>query len=218
MSHEKKQAAQAALEYVKSDMIIGVGTGSTVDHFIEALGSVKGKITGAIASSKATEDKLKAKGIPLEDLNAVGEIDLYVDSADEVNHHFQLLKGGGGALTREKILASASQQFVCIVHEDKQVGVLGEHAPVVIEVIPMARSLVARQVVKLGGDPVYRENFVTDNGNIILDVYNLQLLNPLSMERQLKLIPGVVCNGIFAQHPADILIVGTSGTAEVYHR
>jgi ribose 5-phosphate isomerase A len=218
MDHKKKQAAETALEYVKDDMVIGIGTGTTADYFIEALTAVKSKIQAVVASSEDTADKLQANGLPLEDLNSVDEVSLYVDSADEFNSHFQLLKGGGGAHTREKILASASKQFVCIVDESKESSVLGAKHPVPVEVIPMARSLVSRALVVDGADPVYRENFVTDNHNVIVDVYNLQLLNPLATERQLKQIPGVVCNGIFAQNLADILVVGTSGTTEVYHR
>lgn len=218
MEHMKKQAAETALEYVKDDMVIGVGTGSTSDHFIEALTAVKSKIEAVVASSEETAKKLKYTGLPLEDLNSVDEVSLYVDGADEFNAYFQLLKGGGGAHTREKILASASKKFVCIVDESKESSVLGEKNPVPVEVIPMARSLVSRAFVVDGADPVYRENFITDNHNVIVDVYNLQLLNPLATERQIKQMPGVVCNGIFAQNPADILVVGTSGTTEVYHR
>ncbi len=215
VSSEKKRAAEYALEYVKPDMIVGVGTGSTVDYFIDALASVKGKIKAAVPTSERTAIRLKEAGIPLEDLNAVGNLSLYVDGADEANHHLQLIKGGGGAHTREKIVANASSQFVCIVDETKIVGVLGETRAVPVEVLPMARSFVAREIVKLGGDPVYREGFVTDNSNIVLDVYNLQLINPLETERALNCIPGVVENGIFAKRPADILVIGKSGTVEV---
>ncbi len=205
----KKQAAEAALAYVKNGSIVGVGTGSTVRYFIEALGTIKGKIEGAVASSVVTSDALKAQGILVVDLNAAGEIPLYVDGADEANQHLQLIKGGGGALTREKIIAAAAKQFICIIDENKQVPVLGSF-PLPIEVIPMARSYVARQLVKLGGFPVYREGFTTDNGNVILDVHHLTLTDPVKMEQTLNNITGVVCNGLFAQRSADILIIGTA--------
>lgn len=204
----KKAAALLALDFIKGDMVIGVGTGSTVNYFIEALASVKNKIEGAVASSNVTANKLKALGIPLFDLNSVSDLPLYVDGADEVNTAKQLIKGGGGALTREKIIATVAKKFVCIIDESKQVDLLGEF-PVPVEVIPMARSYVARQIVQLGGDPVYREGFVTDNGNVILDVYNLKLLQPLAIEEKLKSIVGVVENGIFAKRTADVVLVGS---------
>src|SRR3990167_8283371 len=204
---QKKNAALAALKYVEEDSIIGVGTGTTIEHFIQALSSIKHKIEGVVASSIATADKLKAFSIPLADLNSVATLSLYVDGADEINPAKQMLKGGGGALTREKIIATVAKKFICIVDESKQVDLLGAF-PVAVEVIPMARSYVARQIVQLGGDPVYREGCVTDNGNVILDVYNLKILNPRLLEEQLKSIVGVVENGIFAKRIADVVIVG----------
>ena len=204
----KKSAAQAAMEFVKDDMVVGVGTGSTVDYFIEALKSVKHRIEGAVASSVATADKLKALSIPLIDLNSVTELPLYVDGADEVNSLKQMIKGGGGALTREKIIATVAKKFVCIADESKYVSLLGAF-PVSVEVLPMARSYVARQIVQLGGDPVYREGFVTDNGNVILDVFNLKLLNPGIMEEKLKSMVGVVENGVFAKRTADVVLLGS---------
>lgn len=203
----KKIAAQAALEYVKDDMVVGVGTGSTVEYFIEALQSVKHRIEGAVASSQATATKLKALSIPLVDLNSVSDLPLYVDGADEVNAGRQMIKGGGGALTREKIIATVARKFVCIADESKFVDLLGAF-PVSVEVIPMARSYVARQIVLMGGDPVYREGFVTDNGNVILDVFNLKLLEPRAMEEKLKLLVGVVENGVFARRTADLVLLG----------
>lgn len=205
----KKAAAQAALQFIKEDMIIGVGSGSTVHHFIDALASVRSRIEGAVASSEESARRLKALSIPVMDLNSAGEIPLYVDGADEVNAVRQMIKGGGGALTREKIIATAAKQFVCIVDESKVTDLLGEF-PIAVEVIPMARSYVARQIVLLGGDPVYREGFITDNGNVILDVHNLKLLDPKALEEKLKLITGVVDNGIFAKRVADVVLVGTS--------
>ncbi len=202
---EKKAAANAALTYIQDDMVIGVGTGSTVNYFIEALQSIKHRIEGAVASSVDTANKLKALSIPLLDLNAVPELQLYVDGADEINPAKQMIKGGGGALTREKIIATVAKKFICIVDSSKRVELLGQF-PVAVEVVPMARSYVARQIVQLGGDPVYREGFVTDNGNVILDVYNLKLANPASMEEKLKAIVGVVENGIFAKRAADVVV------------
>jgi len=202
----KKAAAQAALEYVKDDMIVGVGTGSTVEYFIQALQSMKHRIEGAVASSVATASKLKALSIPLIDLNSVTELPLYVDGADEVNANRQMIKGGGGALTREKIIASVAKKFVCIADESKFVDLLGAF-PVSVEVLPMARSYVARQIVFLGGDPVYREGFVTDNGNVILDVFHLKLLEPRVMEEKLKTMVGVVENGVFAKRTADVVLL-----------
>lgn len=204
----KKAVAQAALSYIEDDMVIGVGSGTTVDYFIEALKSVKNKIEGAVASSVATANKLKALSIPVLDLNSVNGVPLYVDGADEVNPAKQMLKGGGGALTREKIIATVAKKFICIVDESKIVDLLGEF-PVAIEVLPMARSYVARQIVQLGGDPVYREGVVTDNGNVILDIFNLKLLEPKTMEEKLKSIVGVVEDGIFAKRIADVLLVGS---------
>lgn len=203
----KKAAADAALEFIKDDMVIGVGSGSTVDFFIAALKSVKNKIEGAVASSVATADKLKALSIPLIDLNSVNGLPLYVDGADEINAMKQMIKGGGGALTREKIIATVAKKFVCIADESKFVDLLGDY-PVAVEVLPMARSYVARQIVQLGGDPVYREGFVTDNGNVILDVFNMKLLDPKMIEEKLKAIVGVVENGLFAKRTADVLLLG----------
>lgn len=205
---QKKAAAEVALQYIKEDMVIGVGTGSTVGHFIAGLKACKQKIEGAVASSKETAERLRAIGIPLLDLNGINELPLYVDSADEINGLKQMLKGGGGALTREKIIATVAKHFVCIVDDSKQATLLGQF-PVAVEVIPMARSYVARQIVQLGGDPVYREGKTTDNGNVILDIYNLSLVGPRDMEATLKGIVGVVENGIFAKRPADTVLVGT---------
>jgi ribose 5-phosphate isomerase A len=205
----KKQSALAALSYVKDDAIIGVGTGSTVNYFIEALASIKGRIAGTVASSMATEKQLRALGIPVLDLNAAGRISLYVDGADEANPYGYLIKGRGGALTREKIIASVSEKFICIVDDSKIVDVLGRQAPVPIEVIPIARSLVGRKIVSLNGNPVYRDNYLTDNGNIIIDVYNLNISEPLELENRLNCITGVVENGLFAHRPADLIIIAT---------
>lgn len=206
---QKQQAAEAAMEYIKSAEVIGVGTGSTIAFFIEALASVKHKLEGAVASSEATATLLKKIGVPLLDLNSVAHLPLYVDGADEFNQHRYLVKGGGGALTREKIIAEVATQFVCIVDQSKQVEVLGKF-PVPIEVIPMARSFVAREIVKLHGDPVYRQGVITDNGNVILDVHNWHILNPVELEKRLNNIPGVVSNGIFANRGADIILCATN--------
>ncbi|MCU7807886.1 MAG: ribose-5-phosphate isomerase RpiA [Candidatus Thiodiazotropha sp. (ex Semelilucina semeliformis)] len=203
----KQQAAKAALEYVK-DGIIGVGTGSTVNHFIDYLAAVKGKIDGAVSSSDASTERLKSHGIPVLDLNATGELEVYIDGADESDHYLNLIKGGGGALTREKIIAGASKKFVCIADESKLVDILGTF-PLPVEVIPMARSHVARQLVKLGGTPVWRENFITDNGNVILDIHNLEIMQPMEMEQKINAIAGVVTTGIFALRGADVLILGS---------
>lgn len=205
---KKKQVAYAALEYVKQDTIIGVGTGSTANYFIDALATIKHNIEGTVASSEATANRLKSHGIPVYDLNSVDEISVYIDGADESNHFLHLIKGGGGALTREKIVAAVANTFVCIADDSKLVDVLGKF-PLPIEVIPMARSYVAREIVKLGGRPVWRENFITDNGNYILDVHNLQIAEPVKLETTLNQIAGVVTNGLFAQRPADILLLGS---------
>ncbi len=205
----KKAVAEAALEYIKPGMVLGVGSGSTVNCFIDALSKVKGKIEGAVATSSVTEKKLKELSIPIVDLNSVGELALYIDGADEVNSYKQMIKGGGGALTREKIVAAASRKFICIIDQSKEVELLGSF-PVAIEVIPMARSYVARQIVKLGGDPEYRQGFVTDNGNVILDVYNLKLVHPTDIEEKLNNITGVIANGIFAKRTADEVLVSTA--------
>jgi ribose 5-phosphate isomerase A len=212
----KQSAAQAALEFVKDDMVVGVGSGSTVDYFIEALRSMKHRIEGAVASSVATANKLKALAIPLIDLNSVTELPIYVDGADEINSAMQMIKGGGGALTREKIIATVAKKFICIADESKWVDVLGEF-PISVEVLPMARSYVAREIVQLGGDPVYREGFVTDNGNVILDIFNMKLLQPKAMEEKLKSMVGVVENGIFAKRTADVLLLGSDSQVKKYN-
>ena len=204
---KKKAAAQAALGYVESGWVIGVGTGSTANHFIDGLAKIKGKLDGAVASSNATAERLKKIGIPVLDLNATGDLPLFVDGADEATKHLYLIKGGGGALTREKIIAAASRKFVCIADDSKLVDVLGKF-PLPVEVIPMARSLVARKIVELGGQPELRPNFKTDNGNIILDVHNLNILNPAELEAKLDHLAGVVTNGLFAHRPADVLLLG----------
>jgi len=209
MSLEKKKqiAAQAALDYIQLNDVVGVGTGSTANYFIDGLAKLKGKIEGAVASS------VEQHGIPVLDSNSVASLPIYVDGADETTTHKHLIKGGGGAHTREKIVAAISEKFVCIADDSKLVDVLGEF-PLPIEVIPMARSYVARQMVKLGGVPELREDFVTDNGNLILDVHNLEILNPVEMEQHLNYLAGVVTVGIFAIRPADVLILGTDGGVE----
>lgn len=206
----KKAAARAALDYIQPGMIVGVGTGSTANHFIDFLATVKNKIDGTVASSEASAQRLKGHGIPVLDLNSTGDLGLYVDGADESTKFLHLIKGGGGALTREKIVAAASKQFVCIADESKLVDVLGKF-PLPVEVIPMARSYVARQMVKLGGKPVLREKFTTDNGNVILDVHNLNISDPATLEAQINNIAGVVTCGIFALRPADVLILSGPG-------
>ena len=203
----KKLAAKAALEYVEGG-VIGVGTGSTVNHFIDFLATIKGQIDGAVSSSEVSTAHMKDRGIPVLDLNYAGELDLYVDGADESNHRLQLIKGGGGALTREKIVAAASKRFICIADGSKLVDVLGAY-PLPVEVIPMARSHVGRELVKLGGSPVWREGFISDNGNLILDVHDLQITDPTGLEQEINNIAGVVTVGIFALRPADVLILGT---------
>src|SRR3990170_3894559 len=203
---KKKAVALAALEYVESGWVIGVGTGSTANHFIGGLVKIKGKLDGAVASSNATAERLKKVGIPVLDLNATGDLPLYVDGADEATKHLHLIKGGGGALTREKIVAAASAKFICIADDSKLVDVLGKF-PLPVEVIPMARSLVARQLSARGGQPVLRDGFTTDNGNVILDVHNLKILNPVELERNLNQLAGIVTVGLFAVRPADVLIL-----------
>ncbi|MCG5535763.1 ribose-5-phosphate isomerase RpiA [Ectothiorhodospira mobilis] len=202
----KKAAAEAALEYVEDGMIVGVGTGSTANHFIDLLAGMKNRIEGAVASSEASAQRLRGHGIQVMDLNSTGTLPLYVDGADEATEHLHLIKGGGGALTREKIVAAASETFVCIADESKRVDVLGAF-PLPVEVIPMARSYVAREILKLGGQPELRQGFTTDNGNIILDVHNLRISNPVEMETTLNQIAGVVTVGIFARRPADVLLL-----------
>ncbi len=210
---ELKQAvAEAAVSYIlpmlESDTIVGVGTGSTANLFIDELAKHKNKFDGTVASSEASAERLKKHGIPVYDLNSVNEIRVYVDGADESNEYLHLIKGGGAALTREKIVVACSEEFVCIADESKLVGVLGDF-PLPVEIIPMARGHVARELVKLGGDPVYREGVVTDNGNHILDVYNLEILDPVALEKSIDGIVGVVTNGLFAKRPADILLLAT---------
>lgn len=206
----KKQAALAALEYIHGHKVIGVGTGSTTNYFIDALAGIKHLIEGAVASSVASAERLKSHGIPVFELTSVDKVSVYVDGADEINRLLQMIKGGGGALTREKILATVAEQFICIADETKFTALFGSQFPLPIEVIPMARSYVARQIVKLGGSPVYREGFVTDNGNIIIDAYNLKILEPIKLEHTLNNITGVVCHGLFAERAADVLLLGTS--------
>ncbi|MGQ8364764.1 ribose-5-phosphate isomerase RpiA [Glaciecola sp. 1036] len=202
---KKRLVGEAAAEFVQPDTIIGVGTGSTVNYFIDALASKAHLLKGAVSSSEASTERLKALGIEVFDLNEVDTYDIYVDGADEVTEHKHMIKGGGAALTREKIVSAVAKSFICIVDDSKKVGVLGSF-PLPVEVIPMARSFVAREIVKLGGDPIYRQGVVTDNGNVILDVHNLKILNPPELETQLNQIPGVVCNGIFAHRGADIVL------------
>ncbi|MFU2058498.1 ribose-5-phosphate isomerase RpiA [Avibacterium volantium] len=211
----KKQAAQVALQYVKPDTIVGVGSGSTVNCFIEALGAMKDEIKGAVAASKASEELLRKQGIEVFSANEVSSLDIYVDGADEINPQKMMIKGGGAALTREKIVAALAKKFICIVDQSKQVDVLGSTFALPVEVIPMARSQVGRKLVSLGGAPEYREGVVTDNGNVILDVYNFPILNPIEMEKTLNNVAGVVTNGIFALRGADIVIVGTPQGTEI---
>lgn len=211
---QKQLAAQAALQYVKDDSVVGVGTGSTVNYFIDALATSKAKIEGAVASSIATAERLKKHGIHVFDLNSVNEVPVYIDGADEINEHLQMIKGGGGALTREKIIATVAKQFVCIADQSKLVPVLGDF-PLAVEVVSSARSYVARELIKLGGFPTYRENFVTDNGNIILDVHHLKMTDPLKLEHAIKDIVGVVENGIFARRKADVLLLANNQGVKV---
>ncbi len=215
----KQLVAKHAFDIVKKKfdekMVIGVGTGSTANLFIDELAALKSEINATVASSEESARRLKAHGIPVIDLNAAGGVDVYVDGADETNEHLQLIKGGGAALTREKIIAAAAKEFICIADESKLVKTLGAF-PLPVEVIPLARSYVAREIVKLGGDPVYREGCVTDNGNHILDVYNLEITEPRELEKALNQVTGVVTNGLFAMRPADLLILGTeSGVKEL---
>ena len=211
MDDFKTAAAQAALKYVEEGSILGVGTGSTVNIFIDLLKTLPFELEGAVATSPQTAVRLKSHGIRVMDPNATGDLRVYIDGADEANRHGYLIKGGGGALTAEKVIASMSRQFVCIMDESKWVDVLGAF-PLPIEVLPMARSAVAREVVRMGGDPALREGFVTEHGNMIIDVYNFKILNPVEAEAAINQIPGVVCNGIFAKRRADVMIVaGTAG-------
>jgi ribose 5-phosphate isomerase A len=208
MSEAKRLAGEKAIEYVQDGMIVGVGTGSTVAFFIDALARIKDRIAGTVSSSEQSTQRLRAHGIEVLDLNATGPLSLYVDGADECDTHKRLIKGGGAALTREKIIAEASEKFVCIIDPAKRVDVLGKF-PLPVEVIPMARSLVAREILKrTGGQPVWRDGVTTDNGNIVLDVHGLSIVDPVGMERELNQIPGVVAVGLFARRPADVVIVG----------
>lgn len=213
----KQAAAKAAMAFVVEDAVIGVGTGSTVNFFIAELAKIKGRIEGAVSSSQASTTLLKAAGIPVFDLNSVNDLPVYVDGADEITEHFAMIKGGGGALTREKIISAVARQFVCIADEKKRVPVLGQF-PLPLEVIPMASSYVAREVVRLGGQPILRENFTTDNGNIILDIHNLNIINPVEMETRLSAITGVVMCGLFARRPADILVMATLQGVQILRR
>lgn len=204
----KRAVAQAAITYVPNDCIVGVGTGSTANFFIDELAKIKHRIRGAVASSEASAKRLQGHGIEVLSLNDAGDLPVYVDGADEITRHMHMVKGGGGALTREKIVAAASKKFVCVCDASKLVDVLGKF-PLPIEVIPMARSYIAREMVKLGGQPKLREGFTTDNGNVILDVHGLSILNPVELETKLNQLPGVVTNGLFAIRPADVLLLGT---------
>jgi ribose 5-phosphate isomerase A len=213
-SGKKLIAAKASLDYIQDGMNVGVGTGSTVNHLIDMLPSVRDKIQAVVSSSIATTSRLEELGFEVSTLNSIGDVDVYIDGADEATKHLQLIKGGGGALTREKILAGASRKFVCVIDDSKQVGMLGNF-PLPIEVIPMAQSFVARKMVKMRGQPIWRENFVTDNGNHILDIHNLAISNPVEMENRINQIPGVVTVGLFANRPADVLIIGDEGGVRV---
>lgn len=210
----KRQAAEKALEFLPDSGILGVGTGSTVNHFIDLLAPIKGRFDGAVSSSEASSKRLQAIGMQVLDLNSAGELEVYVDGADESNHQLHLIKGGGGALTREKIIAAASKKFICIADASKLVSVMGEF-PLPVEVIPMARSYVARELVKLGGTPQWRDDFVTDNGNLILDVHDLEIMEPMKLEAKINNIVGVVTVGLFAHRPADVLILGSENGAKV---
>ncbi len=210
----KRAAAIKALEFIENDTIVGVGTGSTVNHFIDALATIKNKITGAVSSSEESTKRLIAHGIEVFDLNSVDNLDVYIDGADEITKHKSMIKGGGAALTREKIVAAVAKKFICIADSSKQVELLGDF-PLPVEVIPMARSYVARELVKLGGDPVYRQGVITDNGNVILDIYNLSIIDPKALEIAINAIVGVVTNGLFAQRGADIFILGSENGAQV---
>jgi len=210
----KKAVAEAALDYIDNGDVVGVGTGSTANHFIDGLARVKGKIDGAVASSEASAERLRALGIAVLNLNDTGDLPLYVDGADEATRHLHLIKGGGGALTREKIVATASDKFVCIADRSKLVDVLGQF-PLPVEVIPMAQSLVARRLAGLGGQPVLRHDFTTDNGNIILDVKGLSILEPTALESEINQLPGVVTVGIFAHRPATVLLLGSKNGVDL---
>ena len=213
----KQQAAKAALDYVTHGAIVGVGTGSTANFFIAELAKIKHKIDGAVASSEKTAALLKQAGIHVFDLNSVHDLPIYVDGADEITQHLHMIKGGGGALTREKIIAAVATKFICVADESKLVGVLGKF-PLPVEVIPMARSHVGREMVKLGGSPALREDFKTDNGNLIIDVYDLNMTNPVELETTINQIPGVVTCGIFARRGADVLMLGTGNGLKTYNK
>lgn len=213
----KRAVAQAAIAYVQPGEILGVGTGSTANAFIDALADIKGRVRAAVASSEATRQRLEAIGIEVVDLNQVDRISIYVDGADEITPALAMIKGGGGALTREKIVAALADQFICIADASKWVTTLGTF-PLPIEVIPMARSMIARELVKMGGSPVYRTGFVTDNGNVILDTYGLHISDPVALEQRLNNLTGVVTNGLFAARPADVLLLGTREGVQTHRR
>jgi len=204
----KRAAARAAIEYVPDNCVVGVGTGSTANHFIDALGEIKGRIEGAVASSEASAARLKSHGIAVFDLNAIDRLPVYIDGADEINRYMAMIKGGGAALTREKIVAAVAEKFICVADHTKLVEVLGKF-PLPVEVIPMARSHVGRELAKLGGVPVYREGVVTDNGNIIIDLHGLQIAEPAALEAEINQIVGVVTNGLFARRRGDVFLMGT---------
>ncbi|MBD3586534.1 ribose-5-phosphate isomerase RpiA [Salinimonas sp. HHU 13199] len=214
--NQKKEAvAKAALQFVKPDTIVGVGTGSTVNYFIDGLADMKNDIIGAVSSSNASTERLKKHGIQVFDLNEVDDLDVYIDGADEVTEHKHMIKGGGAALTQEKIVSAVARQFICIVDDSKRVPMLGKF-PLPVEVIPMARSYVARELVKLGGDPVYRQGVTTDNGNVILDVHNLEILNPRELEAQINNLAGVVTNGLFAMRGANVVLCADDNGVNQY--
>jgi|TARA_B110000238_G_C16120969_1_gene437106 ribose 5-phosphate isomerase A len=210
----KKTIAIKALEFIESDTVIGVGTGTTVNYFIEALATIKHKFTGAVSSSEESTRRLQAHGIEVFNLNDIDTLDVYVDGADEITKHKAMIKGGGAALTREKIIAAVAKKFICIADDSKQVALLGKF-PLPVEVIPMARSYVARELVKLGGDPVYRQGVITDNGNVIIDIYNLEILDPKALETKINALVGVVTNGLFAHRGADIILLGSDNGVSV---
>ncbi|SES94019.1 ribose-5-phosphate isomerase [Nitrosospira multiformis] len=207
---QKRAAAHAAIQHIPAGCIVGVGTGSTANYFIDALADIRSRIDGAVASSEATARRLSGHEIEVMDLNNVDELPLYVDGADEITPHLHMIKGGGGALTREKVVAAVAKKFICIADQSKLVDVLGKF-PLPVEVIPMARGYVARQIIRLGGQPMLRQGFTTDNGNVILDVHGLQILNPIELETELNQITGIVTNGLFARRPADLLLLGSEG-------
>ena len=213
----KRNAARAALGYISNSPIIGVGTGTTVNYFIDFLAEIRANLDGAVSSSETSTQRLRQVGIPVFELNAVGELDVYIDGADEINANLELIKGGGGALTREKVIATASKRFVCIADDAKFVDILGGF-PLPVEVIPMARSFVAREIVKLGGRPVWRENVITDNGNQILDVHHLSIMEPIKLEKTMNNIPGIVTVGLFALRPPDIVLLASDAGVRTLKR